>query len=270
MTTIAVPRRRILRPRLPNLAAIKRLGDPSLNRLGIRGQPWGLGRAGGAPSFLPSDLDNLILWLRADTITGLNDGDAVATWQDDSGQGNDVTQGVAANRPTYQTNERNGLPIVRFDGINDVLTVTLGGEIAVPNTVILVARHISGAIPANEFMVGCKNPAFAITTTIFADSAGPAALSGFSGITVRTIALDAAYHYSDWVVDGLSSIVRVDGVDFSSDLGALSILDIGIGANPSASNFADVDIAEVILYSDGKTPVDLDNLDSYIVSKWGF
>lgn len=51
MTTIAVPRRRILKPRLsiPNINLFKRLGDPSFNRLGIRGQPWGLGRAGGGP-----------------------------------------------------------------------------------------------------------------------------------------------------------------------------------------------------------------------------
>lgn len=62
-----------------------------------------------------------ILWLKADAITGLNDNDPVATWADNSGNTFDLIQGTAASKPTYQTNEINSKPIVRFDGSDDNL-----------------------------------------------------------------------------------------------------------------------------------------------------
>ncbi len=57
----------------------------------------------------------------ADQITGLNDGDPVATWPDASGNGRNLTQAVAANRPTFRINLLNGRPGVRFDGVNDLM-----------------------------------------------------------------------------------------------------------------------------------------------------
>ncbi|HQF43478.1 MAG TPA: Calx-beta domain-containing protein, partial [Ignavibacteriaceae bacterium] len=56
-----------------------------------------------------------ILWLKADAITGLNDGDAVTTWSDNSGNGYNLTQANAAYKPTYETGEINGKPIIRFN-----------------------------------------------------------------------------------------------------------------------------------------------------------
>ncbi len=61
------------------------------------------------------------LWLRADGLTGLADGAAVATWTDESGMTNHATQATAANRPTYRAGVQNGLPVVRFDGTDDRL-----------------------------------------------------------------------------------------------------------------------------------------------------
>lgn len=72
-------------------------------------------------SFTPADLSGLALWLKADAITGLADGEGVATWPDSSGNGWDATQATEANQPTYQTNEQNGLPGVNNDGVNDAL-----------------------------------------------------------------------------------------------------------------------------------------------------
>ncbi len=71
--------------------------------------------------FSPSDISGLELWLKADAITGLNDGDAVTTWSDSSGNGYDATQSVAGQKPLYKTAIQNSLPAVRFDATNDVL-----------------------------------------------------------------------------------------------------------------------------------------------------
>lgn len=53
-----------------------------------------------------------------------SDNTAVSTWSDRSGNGWDATQGASALRPTFIENELNGNPVVRFDGSDDVLTVS--------------------------------------------------------------------------------------------------------------------------------------------------
>lgn len=72
----------------------------------------------------PDSISGLKLWLKADAITGSNDGDSVTTWTDSSGNTNNATQSTAANKPTYKTNIINGNPVVRFDGVDDNLITT--------------------------------------------------------------------------------------------------------------------------------------------------
>lgn len=90
-------------------------------------------------AFSPASISGLQLWLDASQITGLNDGDVVATWNDLSGNGNNVTQSTVANRPTYQTGEQNGLAGVQFDGVDDYLIESnVPGEYA--NTTFIVFK----------------------------------------------------------------------------------------------------------------------------------
>ena len=91
-------------------------------------------------SFSPTDLTGLSVWLDADQITGLNDGDAVSTWNDASGNSNNATQTDTAKQPTYEVNELNGKPVVKFT--SDVLTGSLGSNISNDSmTVIIVAEE---------------------------------------------------------------------------------------------------------------------------------
>lgn len=90
------------------------------------------------PPFNPSDYGTVSLWLKANALS-LNDGDAVATWPDSSGNGNDATQGTAGQRPVYKANILNALPAVRFDGSNDALTgasITSGSLFVVANSTV--------------------------------------------------------------------------------------------------------------------------------------
>jgi Fibronectin type III domain len=93
----------------------------------------GLIDSGEMPWDLPDQ--NLLLWLKADAITGLTNNAPVGTWLDNSGRSNNATQGTSANQPLWVTNALNGLPIVRFNGtssyfnfLNNFLTGTTGLE----------------------------------------------------------------------------------------------------------------------------------------------
>lgn len=60
----------------------------------------------------------------ASAITGLSDGDPVATWEDIKNN-NDLVQDTPANRPVYRAaaSDLNGLPGVEFDGVASWMSV---------------------------------------------------------------------------------------------------------------------------------------------------
>lgn len=66
-----------------------------------------------AASDIPTPV-GMALWLKADALSGLSDGDPVALWPDSGLFGNDASQGNPANRPTYHAVAQNGKPAVRF------------------------------------------------------------------------------------------------------------------------------------------------------------
>lgn len=72
------------------------------------------------------------LWLDANEITNLNDGNEVTSWRDLSGNGNHaVTPDPGANTPEFNnsTNTINGYPVVYFDGNNTELKVPDSDEL---------------------------------------------------------------------------------------------------------------------------------------------
>lgn len=75
----------------------------------------GFGNIGG---FNPARVPGCVLWLDAWGFGNLNDGDAISTWTDRSGRGNNATS-TSTQRPTFKTNIVNGKPIARFDGVDD-------------------------------------------------------------------------------------------------------------------------------------------------------
>ena len=87
-------------------------GAPSYNRGGKRVNPATRAASGGAPppSFLPSDIPDLVLWSDANdlaTIT-MDGSNKVSAWNDKSGNGRNWTQSTAVNQPTYTANALNG------------------------------------------------------------------------------------------------------------------------------------------------------------------
>lgn len=92
----------------------------------ISGRRFTFGFDGGVPpvflsAYGPGGIgDNSVnrFWYDANDIAQANN-TAVASWTNKGGNTNSLTQGTAANRPTFLTNQVNGFPMVRFDGTND-------------------------------------------------------------------------------------------------------------------------------------------------------
>ena len=93
--------------------------------------------------FTPDQLTGLVAWYKADALS-LNDGDAVATWTDSSGNSNDATQGTGSAQPTFKTSIINGKPVVRFDGGDDLSTATESNFDLATYSVFFVATRSAG------------------------------------------------------------------------------------------------------------------------------
>jgi hypothetical protein len=69
------------------------------------------------PGGVGSSTSNLV-WLEADSLAGLTDGEAITTWSDGSGNNLDFSQPDPAYKPIYKANILNNKPVVRFDKTN--------------------------------------------------------------------------------------------------------------------------------------------------------
>jgi hypothetical protein len=76
--------------------------------------PGGIGNSSGADG-QPINT----LWLSADSISGVTDGSGITTWSDISGNANDATQVNSDLRPLFIQDGANGMPVARFDGLDD-------------------------------------------------------------------------------------------------------------------------------------------------------
>jgi len=233
-------------------------------------------------------IPGLRLWLKADSgvITG---GDNVTTWEDRSGNGLDVAQSTEDNRPTRVTTVLNGMPVVRFDGINDYLI-----RAAVPgydlfdnnsDTVFIVQKQ-AGSDPrtttfswtsdgTNRFMV------HATWEDLISYQVGNAGGGGY-------VQADQPYGWDDqWHVlkltrDGNDGRIVVDGialtptVNFSSPGNNSVTADLYVGSDywtvnnlSSSTNWFTGDVAEILVFKRALTSEEQQTVENYILAKYG-
>lgn len=224
-------------------------------------------RFGGA-AFSPDDIAGLLVWLKADAITGLNDGDAVATWGDSSSNANDFTQGVAGNRPTYQTNEVNSLPVVRFDGTSDHLIS--GASVTMkPVTAFFVtkAQDFSASRTLLSQNSGWHNR-FNIATgrhnlDKYATAVIGTATTGNNNLgawTINTVTYSGSGEYVFYFN------TAADGSGTNDQTLTANVL--YLGASPVSAECFALDIAEVILYDSVLSSGDRGSVETYLTDKY--
>jgi archaellin len=217
---------------------------------------------------VPQRIAGLQGWWQADAIVGLNDGDPVATWEDAHTSNKDLTQATSAARPTYQTNELNGLPIVRFDGTDDWMTNT-GFTLAQPTTVFIVfvprLVNSSSQVFVYDGLGGNRQALFWQADDRLRYYAGTV-------IDSSTAVTQDAEQLVTVVFNGASSGIEINGAAGSAgNAGAQGFSStINLGAQQSgAADFAQIDVAEFLVYDTALSAGDRDSVESYLTTKWG-
>lgn len=196
------------------------------------------------------------LWLDAAAITGLNNGDGLATWLDESGQGNNGTGDGSGVLPMYRTTMINSKPAIRFSAasstyfyFSDFMSSWTSGEIfyVLRND---VDNGYNGFSSFGTASWPTNNAHYGYYGTIYDDF----------GSTVRYTVGDPPGLLSDWHIYNVSTapnewIARLDGTTLysagSNTVGFTAYPALGMS---SSGIFLNGEVAEVLVYDSVLTP----------------
>lgn len=227
----------------------------------------------GGPSFLPTDLPNLALWLdsatgtwqdTAGTIPATANNDPVALWQDGSFAFNDVLQSNNLLRLVLHTNAINSRPVLAFNGVASWLrstSFTIGSDATVAGVIefgtgggmLLASPSGSGYLAYHDASnIYCNPSGGSFATVTWSLTAGDQLIFGLrrTGATVR--------FYRDGTQLGTDQTLGV-----SPSIDGATVMADGSGAFSSAS-----DLGELIVYTDAKSDADVDQVMGYLLTKW--
>lgn len=230
-----------------------------------------------AMAFKPPYISNLSLWLDAARITGLNDDDKVAQWNDLSGNGNNATQATEAAKPTYKVNILNSRPVVRCDGTDDWMTLS-GITIANAFTVFWVAK--TAALAEARLLYNSGG-----TASLNRDKLGTVSSKMF----IRIVDDGSSDNTQSFLSDNTYGIITYkrdssNKIDYALNGAAFTRLfsDAAQSGNhifkelftDNRAQFGDTrvwngDIAELIVYQKALTVAERTKVEKYLSRKWG-
>ena len=258
---------------------------------------------GGATAFKPSDIAGLQLWL--DATTGLfdatsggsavtTDGSAVARWEDQSGNGNHVTQTTSNNRPILKTSIVNSRNVVRFDGSNDNLS---GGDILdLGNDSAFIGMVIKSASTTKEVGVFGKTASadqrgrYAITLNnnpslkyaSLLDDNTTRQIFSTTSVSTNSVLITSLFNRTAGTNNAKINLrynksEEATSASYTRNATALNTnnyLFVGSYADPSGqagSAFYNGDICEIVFYKTASVmpQADIDKIEDYLATKWG-
>lgn len=224
----------------------------------------------------------LKLWLKADSLL-LADGQAVDVWPDSSGNGLEVSQGVAAQKPIFKQSILNNKPVVRFDGDDSfVRSSVLGTLITSPaEATVFVVENQSSADSQNSTLGwGNKSDNRFLLHTAYANWLGiqhgdiyavPDGDAGFNPTQWTD-----RFHIAEFGRNGGVYSVMVDGREKTvrdqtgtPPLDTSYSTDLYIGSD-QWSNYLTGDIAEILVYGRALNAQELARVRHYLSGKYGF
>lgn len=282
--------------KMPPTTGTYYVGDDVKNITPLAGHPqgWRYTTVGtwapyGETIWTPHQAANVGFWLEGWMIQGLADAAAVTSWKDHKA-GITFSQATSTKQPTFQTNELNAAPIVRFDGgdildslaSSAILDDTTGGLFAVVKSDTAADSSLIGAARAS----GSSAYYFRISPRGTADHVriGQRANDTADAVRGSDTAIGAGWRFLfigstdtafDFEVDGVSQAKTVDAGADNGDwfaavttAGKLSIG--GLGLPSGDANFFTGDVAMLLYFTDYTTANGLKaSVKEYVNSVYG-
>jgi len=191
---------------------------------------------------------------------GVTDSSGVTDWEDQVGS-RDLAEGT--NKPALVASQIDGHASIRFDGTNDKLQDS-SGNLAQNFHLFTVLNQISWS--GGKHIIGettdVSNPAL--------EQAGssPNIKVNSSG-TQNTAATIGDWHLVGVFFNGSSSYIAVDGTEsgVAGDITAAFSGGLSIGCR-GATAFANVEFAEIAIYSSERTSADLAGIEAYFADRY--
>jgi len=209
----------------------------------------------------PGALSNMMLWVRADAGTTMV-GDGVATWVDQSGNGNHFTQATASKRPTVTADANNGHPALRLENASSQ-TMEMVANIPPPYSIFVAAR-LRGPVKSrilnglsNNWLLGWWG---GWQDAVFSEGWISPAEKGVAATT-------AWMQYGEVNTGGVVRAYRA-GREMYSDTtflagpNGLTLTGYGVG------EFSDADVLEVIVYSRALSGAERQSVERYLDTKY--
>lgn len=214
------------------------------------------------------------LWLDAtDTAHISKDGsNVVTTWADKTGKSVNVTQGTAAQRPTYVDNQINGLPVIHFSTAGTVDRLYNNVNYTSPVTIFSLSQLTGGvngrliSSSAGNWLLG-----------YWGGSMDQGYFEGWVSPTGGTPADANNPHMYEAVIRGAGSnsdlyvydnrnpsVVQVA----SNQGGASGPSGLSLGTWSASSEASDGDVGEVLIFSGALTAVQRQAVENYLINKW--
>ena len=224
----------------------------------------------------------VITWFKADVITNLGNGAAVANWVDSSGYGFTASQATASQRPAFATSAINGLPVVHFNSANSQ-SLTFTRSVQDDFTIFCLFRSAQGLNSGNLYWqgAGLVNAEVAgsvndFGTCLFANGQVSA------GTGNPDVAVNSLTNYNDGRPHLLTfrRTKRLGEVDLFMD-GAFAGTTTGntnslttpskiaLGSQQTALYFLTGDMGEIKIYSSALSDTDRKVQEVSLMSKWG-
>jgi hypothetical protein len=212
--------------------------------------------AAGDAEFVPTG--SPVAHFSADTIVGLNDGDRIQTWSDQTVNGNDLVQSTENIRPLYKTGIQNGLPAVHLATVSDIMSIA-ALSMTQANSIFIAFKVIATGAGLELFDGGAARQ-------IVKQKSFDTVWQYYAGSFVDSLtAVDTNNHVLAIQFNGASSTFRLDGVEIvSGNPGAGGSIGFTLGRG-GASTITSY-IYEIILYDSAEST---SANETGLMSKWG-
>jgi hypothetical protein len=239
----------------------------------------------------PPDISSLEAWYKADSIVGLNDGDDVTPWQDQSGNGRHLSQSQPGSwvEPTYIASAVNGLPAVDFNPVGDPagddtfleLGLTVPDKYDLGSSAFTLFTVYTNAGNDHPYVFGDINAPVGYTGWSFIRAINLAGVPATAQVrfqnqttltisSPQTIANDGAYHVFSCGRDGAGAFFcNLDGSDVTAAGSPTSTAQLTFSALAEfGAGTKEVVLAEWLLYSRKLTTAEIAQVEAYLNAKY--